>query len=184
MHMRAPVDAIVFLVEEHLLIRQLFADFDQHPPGDPRRPEDIVAETFTVLRLHDQVEDEIFYPAVTDALSDHPKVKRFVEMASLVHGAIDEEVGQMEAIAPEDPSLGDRFRHLGRAVLSHVAEEERLFPLLRQRAIDLAHLGIQMAARRVALAVDLGVAAPGDTEAAQECEDARAAADRRDATVA
>ena len=55
--------------------------------------------------------------------------------------------------------------------LQFAGEEQQLFSVLRRTRIDLTRLGVRMAARRVEIAVELGIASPGDTEAAEESED-------------
>jgi hemerythrin-like domain-containing protein len=176
--MEASMDAFALLADEHVLLRQLFEDFERPEPNDPRRPEDVVFETLNVLRVHARIEEELFYPAAAVALAEIPQAQ-----AGYSHAAIAEAMERLSAIPPARPEVRLQFARLAEIACRHFAEEEQhLFPLLRRTGMDLTRLGERMAERRIELAVELGIASPGDTQAAEEAADEmhadRAAASR------
>jgi hypothetical protein len=169
--MPASKDALAFLADEHVLLRQLFDDFERPRANDPRRSEDIVLETGSVLCVYVQIEDELFYPAAAAALADDPHAEAVMAEASVSRAAIAKATEHLEVEPPIGPELKMRFARLaGIARLHFDDQEKRLFPLLRRAGMDLTRLGARMAARRVELSVALGVASPGDTEAVEERE--------------
>jgi hypothetical protein len=169
--MRASKNALRFLADEHVLLRQLFDDFERPRANDPRRSEDIVLETVSVLCVYVQIEEEMFYPAAAAALADEPHADAVMAEAGLSRAAIARAMANLEVEPPLGPELGMRFARLADIARLHFADqEERLFPLLRRSGVDLTRLGARMVARRVELAVALGVASPGDTEAVEERE--------------
>lgn len=169
--MQTPIDALRFLADEHVLLRQLFDDFERPRAGDPRRSEDIVLETVRVLCIYVQIEDELFYPVAVAALADDPHAEAVMAEAALSRTAIARATERLEVASPIGPEDRMRFTRLADIARLHFADqEERLFPLLRRAGVDLTQLGARMAARRVELAVALGIASPGDTEAVEERE--------------
>jgi hemerythrin-like domain-containing protein len=167
----AAPDALAFLAAEHALLRRLLADIERQAGGDPRPVDARIDEACTALRLHGQIEEELFYPAVREALGPSPRAARALNGAGVAHAAIAELVDRLETPPSAASDRRAAVAHLAQTVRRHLAEEERtLFPLARRARLELAGLGQRMAARKVALAVALGVGSPGDTEEAEEAE--------------
>jgi hypothetical protein len=176
--MNAARDAMKFLSDEHSLLRELFGECERGQYDPPRRPEHIVAEIFSVFRLHAQLEEELFYSAVAKALWDSRQKEFFLRDAELANAAIAAEMNRLEAMEPGDPEFAIRFAHFASSVRRHMDEEEALFSALDRSRVDFVQLGVEMAARRVRLAVADGIASPGDTEAVEEGEGESTAGDR------
>jgi hemerythrin superfamily protein len=71
---KAPVtkafDAITLLTADHRTVKALFSDYEKLPDNDDERKEALVQRICDELTVHAQVEEEIFYPAVRDAIDE------------------------------------------------------------------------------------------------------------------
>jgi hemerythrin superfamily protein len=64
-------DAIVMLVADHKRVKKLFAEFDKlKDGGNDADKSAIVAQICNELKIHTELEEEIFYPAVRKAIED------------------------------------------------------------------------------------------------------------------
>lgn len=166
-------EALLFLADEHALLRRLLGDFERDMPDDPQQSAARLEEVRTALQIHTQLEEELFYPAILETRAGNARTLRTLGDAAVAHATIAGLIERLELISPADPGYGDTFGFLAQAVRRHLEEEERmLFPLFRRSRIELHRLGARMAARKVALAVELGVSSPGDTEDAEEADEA------------
>ena len=59
--------AIAILIRDHDKVKDLFDRFKK--AGAPAEKEKIIAEAVSELKVHAVIEEEIFYPAVRDAIS-------------------------------------------------------------------------------------------------------------------
>ena len=137
-------DATRLLAEDHRVVLGWF-DWYAQAAGETVRDR-IVGKICMALRAHMVAEEEIFYPAAKQCLSD----------AGLVEHAIDEHEGAKDLIRRlerGDGSEGGRdetVRQLEAAIRAHVEEEEgTLFPVVRGSDLDLHEIGARVAARRV-----------------------------------
>lgn len=77
-----PQFATALLRADHKLVSSLFAEYEK--TGSTVKKKKLVAQICTELTVHAQVEEEIFYPAVKQALNDHDLVpEATVEHATL-----------------------------------------------------------------------------------------------------
>jgi hypothetical protein len=109
----------------------------------------IVELVCTALDIHAQLEEEIFYPALGDAMpGDDTLVKSKPE-----HDKMREEIAKLRAIGPEDAAYDARFMQLMREVMHHVADEETVLLPTAERALasQLSQLGQRMTKRRLQL---------------------------------
>jgi iron-sulfur cluster repair protein YtfE (RIC family) len=162
-------EALIFLADEHALLRRLLGDFERDMPHEPEPCAARLEEVRTELQIHARLEEELFYPALLESLAGNTRGLRALGDAAVAHATIAGLIERLELIAPAEPGYRDTFGNLAQAVRRHLDEEERvLFPLIRRSRCELDRLGARMAARRVALAVELGASSPGDTEEAEE----------------
>jgi len=98
-----------------------------------------------MLTVHAAIEEEIFYPAVRDALDD----SKLLDEAEVEHQAAKDLIEQIQDSDPSDPLYDARVNVLGEYVNHHVQEEEgELFPQVRDAELDLDSLGAEMSARQ------------------------------------
>jgi hemerythrin superfamily protein len=98
------------------------------------------------LTEHSTAEEEIFYPAVRDAI----EATDLVEEAEVEHAIAKELIGQIQKSSPDqDDHFDAKVKVLGKYINHHVEEEEgEIFPKVRRAKLDTQMLGEQMAARK------------------------------------
>jgi hypothetical protein len=162
-------DVIDLLKRDHERVQRAFREFDHL--DSLQACQQIVQRTCAELKVHAAIEEELFYPAVRDAI-DEPDL---VAEAEIEHKSISTLVEYIELLPPDDLKYRASFRVLGDYVVHHVREEEtEMFPQLVQAAIDWDALAQAMVARRAELCDEFGLL----------CEEPVPPADRRHAAEA
>lgn len=140
-------DAIELLDADHLEVHQLFASYADlvraHAPAPQRRA--LAEEICMELTIHARLEEELFYPAVREALCD----EALVDEAEDQHGGQREFIARILAMRPEDPLYDAKVAVLRDYVERHVRQErERVFNRVLAARIDLHALGRALARRK------------------------------------
>jgi hemerythrin superfamily protein len=140
-------DAIDLLDADHKAVKKMFIDYDalceEEAPADERR---MLAERICqALTIHAQIEEEIFYPKVREAIGND----------ALMDEALDEHTEAKETIARiqgMDPSSMDydvTVNALGKLIDVHVLQErEQIFLQARYAALDLRALAVPLFQRK------------------------------------
>ena len=156
-------DAIAVLTADQKTVKALFKQFEQlkeQEDADEQKAR-LVQQICNELTVHAQVEEELFYPAVRDAIDDDD----LMDEADIEHASAKELIAQLEELAPGDDHYDARVTVLGEYIDHHVKEEEgEMFEKARKADVDTAALGEQIVERKEELKADLGVAE--DDEAA------------------
>ena len=117
-------DALSVLRRDHRLAEELFAEFAR---SAPQQLDPLARRICKMLRVHTQIEEELFYPAVSRALT--ATAKALVERAHASTQQAKESIVRIESMTSEDPAFRDEVDLLSRRVAEHVAaEEQELFP--------------------------------------------------------
>jgi len=128
---------------DHKRVADLFADYEK--TSSTAKKKDIVSTICTELSVHAQVEEEIFYPAVKQALKD----RELVPEATIEHATLKDLIAQVEGIEPDGEMFDARIKVLSEYVKHHVKEEHtEMFPKAKKTQLDMRALGAQMAARK------------------------------------
>jgi hemerythrin superfamily protein len=136
-------DAISLLKDDHQRVRSMFERFER-TRGDAQK-ERLAGQICDELKVHAQIEEEIFYPAVREAIEDDDLMNE----AQVEHNSAKELIAQIEASSPSDERYDALVKVLGEYVLHHVKEEEReMFKQARGAEVDLADLGEQLKERK------------------------------------
>lgn len=147
---KAP-DAIALLRADHKHVGELFAKYEGTHSMSVKRA--LVAQICTELSVHAQVEEEIFYPAVQEALND----KVLVPEATVEQATLKALISQIEGVEPGGEMFEARVKVLAEYVKHHVREEHtEMFPKAKASRLDMAALGSQMAARKQQLLAIVG----------------------------
>jgi hemerythrin superfamily protein len=142
----AAKDAIALLRADHETVNGLFAEFEK--TRSDARKKGLVAEICTELRVHAQLEEEIFYPEVKAVLRD----KLLVPEATVEHGGVKDLIAQLEGTEPDGEMYDAKVRVLSEYVKHHVKEEQNeMFPKVKESSLDLVELGARMAVRKADL---------------------------------
>lgn len=148
---REPVqaDAIELLTEDHDEVKKLFKRFARlHKAGAPAAEREALAtEICSLLAVHAQIEEEIFYPAAREVLPDAD----LVDEAAVEHASAKDLMAQIESMSGDDDLYDAKVTVLGEYIDHHVEEEqEQLFRKVR-RKLDLKEIGAALQARKQAL---------------------------------
>ncbi|WP_346208772.1 hemerythrin domain-containing protein [Aeromonas salmonicida] len=142
----ATKDAIALLRADHKEVSDLFADYEKTRSNAKKKA--LVAKICSELSVHTQIEEEIFYPAITTALKD----KLLVPEATIEHGGIKDLIAQLEGAEPDGEMYDAKVKVLSEYVEHHVKEEQTgMFQKAKTTSLDLVELGARMATRKADL---------------------------------
>jgi len=139
-------DAITLLKADHDEVKRAFKEFEKMDHEDTTAMEEIVIEVCEALKAHTTVEEEIFYPAVREAIEDDDLMNE----AQVEHNSAKELITLLEGMDATDPMYPATFTVLCEYVLHHAKEEEdEMFPAARKaKDLDLEALGEEIKARK------------------------------------
>ena len=141
----SPNDAIKLLEADH---RQVVKWFKEYEATNGKKTKDKLAEQIcTALKVHTQIEEELFYPASREALpSDQEEM---VDEAVVEHAAAKTLIAEIEAMDVGEELFDAKVKVLQEMIEHHVQEEEKeYFPAVRKTEMDLEAIGVQMAQRK------------------------------------
>jgi hemerythrin superfamily protein len=157
-------DAITLLTADHAKVKKLFKEFQdlKEEDGSAEDKSALVTLLCHELKVHTEIEEEIFYPAVRKAIDDGD----LMDEALVEHAGAKELIAQLEEMSPDDELYDAKVTVLGEQIQHHVKEEEgEMFPKARKAKIDSEALGVQMAERKAELM--------GETESDEEAPQAK-----------
>ena len=161
-------DALSLLRRDHRLAEELFAEFAR---SAPQQLDPLARRICKMLRVHTQIEEELFYPAVSRALTDDVSESPLLGEAAREHAQATELIARIESMTSEAADFSDTVAQLARHIGEHVAKEEQeLFPQVQTTTIDLAALGVALAERRDTLLDVLGLHGDDEEGAANQRE--------------
>ena len=137
--------AIEMLKEDHAKVKKAFKEFESMDRSDTETCRQIVQTVCEELKVHTTLEEEIFYPAVREAIEDEDLMNE----ASVEHETAKMLIEQLENMEPDDPNYYATFTVLGEYVMHHVKEEEgEMFPEAKKTDVDMEALGERMQERK------------------------------------
>lgn len=146
---RRPQSALDLLKADHAEVKKLFRQFEKLKKSEDTDGMQQVAQTFCdALRIHAQIEEEIFYPALREA----GDADDALDEADVEHSHVKALVEQIASSDPGDELFEARVKVLSEYVEHHVEEEEStIFSKARKADFDLDALGQQLEARKAEL---------------------------------
>lgn len=158
-------EVLDMLIEDHKSAKKLFREFEKLSDEDSEERESLVSLACAELKLHTQLEEECFYPALRGKL----KEEDLLEEAEVEHASAKQLIEQLEGMDADDPKFTATFTVLGEYVKHHIKEEEKeMFEQVQRAKVDWPALLEQMTQRRMELETELGLA---DDEDADEVSD-------------
>jgi hemerythrin superfamily protein len=137
--------AIEMLKADHDKVKKAFKEFEKLSHEDTDSARQIVETTCEDLKVHTTLEEEIFYPALREAIDDED----ILNEAAVEHETAKMLIEQLENMGPDDPNYRATFTVLGEYVLHHVKEEEgEMFPQAKKSDLDFEGLGERMRTRK------------------------------------
>ncbi len=147
-------NAIRLLSNDHDEVEKLFKQF-QKLKRDGSRKREIVQQICTALKVHAEIEEEIFYPAVREALGNKGEV--MMDEAAIEHESIKSLVEQIEDAGSDDEVLAAKMNVLCEYVMHHVKEEEsKIFPKAKKTRLNMDELAIELSERKMELMDEQG----------------------------
>jgi hemerythrin superfamily protein len=148
-------DAIAMLTADHKKVKKLFADFDKlKDAGSDEDKASIVDQICNELKIHTELEEEIFYPAVRKAIDDGD----LMDEALVEHAGAKDLIAQLEDASPEEDLYDAKVTVLGEQIDHHVKEEEgNMFPKAKKAKVDTEALGATMLKRKITLMEKMGM---------------------------
>lgn len=149
-HLRKDADACSLLDADHRAVKKLFKAYESLVGSRARDAAgqrlDLARQICQELTVHAAIEEEIFYPALREALKDTAPLAE----AEVEHGSVKELIAQLEALDQADEAFDARVKVLGEYVDHHVKEERnQIFPAARAaRRLDLLALRDELQARK------------------------------------
>lgn len=155
------MDALALLTADHNRVRGLFARFTSaHESDDTELMAELAGEILTELDVHTQIEEQIFYPAVSDASDD---IREVVTEGVEEHHVVKILCQEAQELPPGDEVWTAKLQVIIENVEHHAEEEEtELFPEVR-KALDTNELE-QLGQRLEALKAELGAPTAADKE--------------------
>jgi hemerythrin superfamily protein len=166
-------DAIAMLMADHKKVKKLFSDFDKlKEDASDEDKSAIVDQICNELKIHSELEEEIFYPAVRKAIDDSD----LMDEALVEHAGAKDLIAQLEDATPDDDLYDAKVTVLGEQIGHHVKEEEgEMFPKAKKAKVDTKALGATMLERKIALMDKMGMNAEDDDSDEEDAKPTRAA---------
>jgi len=143
----APKDAIELLMADHRTVEGLFETFEA--TDDKGKKQKIAQQICLELMVHSTIEEEIFYPAIKEVVEDDLYNEAFVE-----HDGAKMMIAEILEGSADDDFYDAKVKVLSEMIKHHVKEEEQrdgLFAQAKKGDVDLAELGVELAARKEAV---------------------------------
>jgi len=149
---KTTVDAIDMLKQDHDKVEKAFKEFEKMDRHDAEACRRLIEAVCEELKIHTTLEEEVFYPAVREAIEDEDLMNE----AAVEHETARMLIDQLENMGMDDPNYFATFTVLGEYVRHHIKEEQsEMFPAAKKAKLDLAALGERMRARKEELAGEM-----------------------------
>jgi hemerythrin superfamily protein len=138
-------DAIALLKNDHRTVEDLFAKFQKS--NDDGKKWELAQQICTELKIHAQIEEEIFYPTFEGKIDDDLYHEAYVE-----HDGAKVLINDIMASAGKGEFFDAKVTVLCEEITHHVEEEEKpsegLFSQARATGIDMVELRDRLLARK------------------------------------
>lgn len=152
----AGADAINMLTTEHSTFKYIFRQCEKFSDSqsDAKAKYALVQNVCNALRIHMEIEEEIFYPAVHLVVADDD----LMDDAEIEHAAIRELIDRIDVMRLDDERYDTTVIALAEQVARHVKEEEtEMFPMARESTMDMQTLGAKMLERKMEMMAEMGI---------------------------
>jgi len=140
---REETDAIALLKSDHEKVKDLFKQFESAESQEDK--DGIIEQAIAELKIHAQIEEEIFYPALRGEVEDD-----LMNEADEEHHIARVLIAELEAgEGDEDERRNAKFNVLAESVRHHIKEEEgEMMPSAKKTNTDFQALGMRMVERK------------------------------------
>lgn len=132
------MDAITLLKQDHKTVDGLFKKFEKAGDNAYKTKGDLADKVIEELSVHAFIEEQVFYPAVREAVPDEEDT---VLESLEEHHVVKWLLSELDGMSPEEERFDAKMTVLIESVRHHVEEEEtELFPEVR-KALGRKKLG-------------------------------------------
>ncbi len=144
------LNALQLLKSDHAKVKDLLSKLDRTTERGVKTREGLFARFRSEMSIHEQIEEEIFYPE----LKEHAKSKDIALEGYEEHHVVDMVMSELSDLPYDDETWGAKFTVMKENIEHHVTEEEgemfkRARQVLSRRQLD--ELGERMAERKAEL---------------------------------
>jgi len=151
---RSSMDAVSLLKKDHQTVRQLLGRLESSAENRHRDSTTLLRQIENELKVHTQIEEQIFYPAFKDAVEGKEDEHLYYE-ALVEHHVVDLVLRELKSSANNSEEFAAKAKVLKDLVEHHAEEEEtEMFPKARRAmgTAELRELGHQLQERKQELA--------------------------------
>ncbi|MBI5276102.1 MAG: hemerythrin domain-containing protein [Burkholderiales bacterium] len=154
---RGQKDACDLLDADHKAVKKMFKEYEELTSSKSRsaaqKKMDLARQICHELTVHAQVEEELFYPALREAL----KETDLLAEAEVEHQTAKDLIAQIESMGDADEMFDAKVKVLGEYIDHHVKEERgEIFPKARaSRKLDLLAMRDEIEARKEELMAEM-----------------------------
>jgi hypothetical protein len=146
--------AVRLLKQDHREVEGWFDEYEQLEEESEKL--ELFTKIATALKVHTQIEEEIFYPEERGDVEDDMLDEAYVE-----HDGAKKLIAEIEAMQPGDEFYDAKVKVLGEYIKHHVKEEEQpggIFSQAKKGEEDLEETGERIKARKEELMAEMGAA--------------------------
>jgi hemerythrin superfamily protein len=146
-------NAITMLKADHATVKRLLRELGETSDRGTKQRERLLAEIEREVKIHSQLEEELFYPTFKKVAEDTEGEELFYE-ATEEHHVVDMVLPELKATSPKAPEFKAKSSVLKELIEHHIREEEgEMFAQARRLMDDqqLRELGDAMQARKETL---------------------------------
>ena len=136
--------AVKLLKQDHREVEDMFDEYEQLESDSEKLA--LFKKIALALKVHTQIEEEIFYPSERGDVEDDLLDEAFVE-----HDGAKKLIAEIEAMKPSEQFYDAKVKVLGEYITHHVKEEEQpggLFAQAKRGDEDLDAMGERLKARK------------------------------------
>ncbi|GER11459.1 Hemerythrin HHE cation binding domain protein [compost metagenome] len=154
-------DACSLLDTDHKNVKKMFAAYEElassKAASASEKKRDLALQICMELTVHTQLEEEILYPAVREAI----KETELLDEAEVEHASAKDLIAQIQDSTEVDEMFDAKVKVLGEYIDHHVKEERNeMFPKARAaRGLDLVAMREQLTTRKEELMADMALTA-------------------------
>jgi hemerythrin superfamily protein len=158
---RAEKDACDLLDADHKNVKKMFKEYEELTGSKARsaaqKKKELATQICMELTVHAQIEEEIFYPALREAIKDTD----LLDEAEVEHQTAKDLIAQIQAAGEPDEMFDAKVKVLGEYIDHHVKEERgEIFPKARAaRKLDLMSMREELETRKEELMTEMGAMA-------------------------
>lgn len=142
------LDALSLLTEDHQKVKKLMAEIEKTTERGVKTREALFGKLLTELTIHEQIEEQIFYPEVKEKATTK-QLEELVTESYEEHHFVDTVKGEIQDTPFDAEEWAAKFKVMKENVEHHAFEEEegKMFPKVRKAfsKAELEDMGTRMA---------------------------------------